>query len=263
MFNLIKKINKLPIKLTIKHYFLFGESGNLLKDKKLDSVESWEVLRVKHPHFSISSKREEWLRACELEIKKDGQDRGLIKRAKDVVGILEKINVKTIFSVGVGGAGLEYQIKKIRPDIRLICSEYSQLNVDLLKSVFWECDSIILFDIKNGDWKSILGNYGEDILILIYRVDASLTDLEWKRVFQEMFDAGVQNILYIPSGFLTILSLFYRFRQRLWWKITNKEMVFAGYLRTEKTFKDYWKSLYDENEIITGGLKSFLLKKKM
>ena len=66
------------------------------------------------------------------------------------------MKIKSLFSVGVGGAGLEYQIKKIKPELELICSEYSQLNVDLLKKVFWECDSIMLFDITSKDWSAAL-----------------------------------------------------------------------------------------------------------
>ena len=54
----------------------------VLKDKKLDSGESWDVLRVSHPDFSISPNRGEWLKACESEIKKDGQDTNLKKRAE-------------------------------------------------------------------------------------------------------------------------------------------------------------------------------------
>lgn len=261
--NLLKKINDLPICLTIKHYYTFGEATNFLKDKKLDSLESWDVLRTSHPHFSISENREEWLKACESEIKKDGQDTGLIKRAGDVVNILERLKLKSLFSVGSGGAGLEYQIKKIKPELKLICSEYSRLNVDLLKKVFWECDSIMVFDIMSKDWSVALKDCEvERQLCLIYRIDVSFTDAQWRNIFQNMFNSGVQNILYIPTNFLTIWSFLIRMRQRLWWKISRQPISFTGYLRTKKVFKSYWKSLYNDTEMNFGGLNGFLLQKK-
>ncbi len=262
--NLLKKINDLPVCLTIKHYYTFGEITNFLKDKKLDSLESWNVLRAGHPHFSVSENREEWLKACESEVKKDGQDTGLIKRAKDVVRTLERLEIKSLFSVGVGGAGLEYQIKKIKPELKLICSEYSQSNVDLLKKVFWECDSIIVFDMTRKDWPVALKDCGAEYQIcLIYRIDASFTDAQWKNIFQNMFNSGVQNILYIPTNFLTVWSFLIRIRQMLWWKISHQPISFAGYLRTKKMFRSYWRFLYNDTELSFGGLKGFLLQKNI
>ena len=76
-----------------------------------------------------------------------------------------------------------------------------------------------------------------------------------------MFNSGVQNILYIPTNFLTIWSFLIRMRQRLWWKINGQPISFAGYLRTKKTFKSYWRFLYNEEELDFGESKGFLLQK--
>ena len=260
--KILIKINRLPVPLTIKHYYAFGETTYFLKDKKLDSLESWDVLRTGHPHFSISEDREEWLKACELETTKDGQDSNLIKRAKSITEILNCLKIKTVFSVGVGGAALEYQIKKIKPEIELICSEGSKVNAKLLKKVFCECDSIVLFDITSKDWSATWRSIeAKDQLCLIYRLDASFTDAQWREVFQNLFNSGVQNILYIPTNFLTVLSFLTRMRQRLFWAVSRQPISFAGYLRTKKTFMSYWQSLYAETEMDFGGLGGFLLRK--
>lgn len=260
--KILIKINRLPVPFTIKHYFAFGGVTDLLKDKKLDSRESWDVLRSSHPHFSVLDNREDWLKACGLETTKDGQDSNLIKRAEDIVKILDDLKIKSVFSVGVGGAALEYHIKRLRPEIELTCSEYSEINVCRLKKVFKECDSIVFFDMMSKDWTAALrSNEEERYLCLIYRVDASFTDEQWRNVFQAMFSSGIQNILYIPTNFLTILSFFIRLRQRLLWKIKGQSISFAGYLRTKKTFQNYWRSLYAEKEKNFGGLDGFLLKK--
>lgn len=53
------------------------------------------------------------------------------------------------FLLALVEAGLEYQIKKNLPEIKLTCSEYSIVNLEFLKKVFTECDNIIFFDIKD------------------------------------------------------------------------------------------------------------------
>lgn len=260
----LKFVNSLPFSLTINHYFTFGNATRFLKNGKLNSSESWDTLRTIHPHFSISENREEWLKASEAQVKKDGQDGNLIKRANDVVRIIDQLGVTSVFSVGVGGAGLEYQIKKIKPNLKLMCSEYSPVAVERLTKVFQEADSVILFDMKKGDWSVALNGIDPDKqLCLLYRIDIDLTNDEFSNIFKKMSAAGIHNILIILCGRLTLRSLFNRLRQRLIWKIRGIPYTFAGYLRTTKTFSRFWKSLYTTTETECGGLTSFLLKKKI
>lgn len=245
----------------MKHYYSFGKTKDSLKDSKLDSSESWDTLRLSHSDFSIATSREEWLRASESEVRKDGQDNGLKQRAKDIVILINRLKINSVFSVGVGGAGLEYQIKKNKPEVEVICSEYSQINVDLLKKVFIEADSIIQFDITTKNWSKELTQL-ESSLCMIYRLDASFTNKEWRHIFENMHRSGVKNILYIPTTFLTILSIFIRLRRRLSWKIKGETYSFSGYLRTKKSFQSFWEGLYNEEAVDLGGLKSFILTRK-
>lgn len=252
--NLLKYINSIPLPLTIRHYYPL--------DRELNSRESWDILRQSHPHFSISEDRAEWLGAAEGRVKKDGQDGSLIKRAADVALIIDQLGVTSVFSVGVGGAGLEYQIKKMRPNVEMICSEYSSLIVERLTKVFKEVDSIILFDMKKGDWLGALGGTPPDKhLCLMYRIDIDLTDSEFYDIFKKIYKAGIRNVLVITCGKLTFRGLFNRLSKRISWKIHNIPHAFAGYLRTIKTFTEFWKNLYTSKEFECGGLTSFLLKK--
>lgn len=263
MIDFLKYINSIPLPFTIKHYEEFGNLDVSLKDNELNSPESWDVLRETHTHFSVANNREEWLKASEVLIKKDGQDGGLKKRAKDIVNLIEKNKIQQIFSVGVGGGGLEYQIKKIIPQIKMICSEYSKSNINLLKNVFVECDKIIFFDVKKSDWRISTDDVGaEKLLCLLYRVDPHLTDLEWKIVFSKMSDSGIKNILFIPCSLLTMKSVINRFLRRLKWLIKGRKYSFSGYLRTRKRFISFWNDLYNHKEYDFGGLNGFLLNKK-
>ncbi len=261
--GILHALNYPPVAFTIKHYQTFGDSSARLKDGKLDSAESWDVLREQHPHFSISDDRGEWLRAAELEVTKDGQDGGVRDRAGDIARLIEAKRITTVFSVGIGGGALEYQLKKLKPALRVIGSEYAPKNVERLKRVFLEADDIIPFDITSPDWSPALSRSPDErVLCLMYRVDPHFTDREWREVFERMHRAGVERVLYIPCGFLSLRSWFQRKRREWRWKRGGQSVVFAGYLRTKKMFERYWKGLYEAEESVFGGLHGFYLQKK-
>jgi len=258
----LKYINSLPFTLTIKHVFPFDKKNVQLQNGVLDSAESWDALRISHPHFSISENREEWLKSCRVEIKKDGQDGGLVSRANDVTKVINRLGVTHISSVGVGGAGIEYNIKSLLPNIHMTCSEYSLVSVEILKKVFTECESIIPFDMKDGDWKLLLGDISPSKhLLLINRVEVNFTDKELRKMFQEIHDAKIENVLIVVSGVITARGLLNRLTRRLKWRLSGKSYVFAGYLRTKQTYHIFWDGLYESEEINLTGLPGFLLKK--
>lgn len=265
LYKILKHINSIPFPLTMKYRYSFDKTNHLLKNGELSSPDSWDVLRLHHPHFSISTNRDEWLQASDSVIKKDGQDGALAKRANDVVSIIDRLEVTDLFSVGVGGAGLEYQIKKIKPSLHLICSEYSRVSVDILKKVFTEADSIIEFDINNPDWSIGIKNVDpKKQLCLLYRIDIGFSDDEFRKIFKNMHDSGIDNVLIIMCGRLTVLRLVNRFFEWLGfvWKSGFKKRAFSGYLRTTNIFESFWSPLYTTKELDCGGLKSFLLKRK-
>jgi len=261
--NLLKYINSLPVSFTMKHYQVFDAATPHMKNQALTSIESWEVLRTEHPFFSIPDTREEWLRTSEVKIKKDGQDNRLIERAKEVVDLLTREQVTQVFSVGVGGAALEYQIKKAMPQVRMICSDYSPQTVHVLKQVFTECDEIVQFDIEHDNWNTVQEEYlGEKGICLMYRVDAGVSDEAWHRIFRAMSKAGIKKILVIPTGALTLLSIYNRKKRELKWLLKRVPVIWSGYVRTKKRFKGMWQLFYADLELSLGGLTSFLLTKK-
>lgn len=255
----LRSINALPIRLTVRHVEAFGPQTAALKDGVLDSPEAWDALRRAHPHFSIAPNREEWLRVTEGAAKKDGQDGGLRQRAADVGAVLERNGITAVFSVGVGGAGLEYHLKKMRPALRVICSEYAPENVDMLKAVFTEADGIVRFDMKDADWSPAAG---ENTLALLYRVDPHATDAEWRDIFRRMHAAGVRNVLFIPCGFLTLKSLVQRRWRAFRLRRSGQAVVFSGFLRTRKTFESFWQGLYDGAPSVFGGYTGYYLQRQ-
>lgn len=253
----------MPFAFTMGHYQTFGDTTPRLKNRELTSPESWDALRKGHPFFSISPNREEWLKASRLEIKKDGQDTDLIRRARDIADVLAAQRIQRIFSVGSGGAALEYQLKQLMPELHIVCSDYSTVTVEALKKVFIECDDVIQFDIQKGNWSEVRERYiKEDGLCLIYRIDAGLSDGEWCEIFKRMADSGVARTLIIPTGTLTLLSVYNRKSRELKWRLNGTPIVWSGYIRTKKRFQEQWRDFYTDTELQLGGLKGFLLTRK-
>lgn len=253
----------MPFAFTMKHYQIFGESTANMKDQALVSEEAWDVLRENHPFFSIADTREEWLKAAELEIEKDGQDKHVSKRADDTVQLLKEKGMTRLFSIGSGGGALEYQIKKRMPEVTIVCSDYSPTTVERLKKVFTECEDVITYDALTGDYAMVQERYiKEHGLCMVYRIDASFSDTEWTRVFDAMAKASIQNVLIIPTGTLTMLSVYNRKKREFGWALRRIPVVFCGYLRTTRRFKEQWSRVYSSREAVFGGLVGFILERK-
>lgn len=259
MLGFLRYLNSFPIPFTSRHYQEFGDSTKHLKNGVLDSPDSWDELRGRHEHYSIGTTREEWFRAAEGEVKKDGQDGGMIQRAADVAETLRELSAKSIFSVGVGGAGLEYQIKKRLPTLHLTCSEYAPHNVEMLRKVFIECNALEVFDILKDDWSRVVS---AGATVLMYRVDPHFTDTEWRTVFKSMHAAGVVRIIYIPCTCLSVRSWLFRLRRRFLWALFHTRVAFAGYVRTRARFESLWKDLYNGEIHTYGGLMGFVLSRE-
>jgi hypothetical protein len=251
----------LPFPLTISHYHVFasGRAREGLKDEALDSPESWDALRESDPMFSIAQTRDEWVRVNEEAIRKDGQDERLRERGKDIASLLSQKGITTLFSTGSGGAGLEYHILKNLSGLKVVCSEYAPKSVELLRNVFTEAE-VIQLDITSTDWSSITARADANTTVcLMYRLDAGFTDRQWKDIFASLARAGVKQVLYIPTGFLTLRSLVSRLRLRLSWMLSGTPMVYAGHLRTKATFETYWQRHFTATEHVVGGMTGFWL----
>jgi hypothetical protein len=76
-----------------------------------------------------------------------------------------------------------------------------------------------------------------------------------------MHESEILNVLYIPASFLTLRYLYAEKKRYALHKLLRKDISFAGYVRTEKVFRSFWASRYQEREFRFGGLKGFLLSR--
>ena len=258
MIQLIRKLNQIPLPLTIENRYV-PLSGEKIEHKSdLATGELWDHLREKHPIFHLPTDRTAWLQMCESATDKDGLDGRQEQRAADIVQLLKKGKFDTLFSVGVGIAALEYLIKKQYPDIRLICTDSAPKNVKTLQHIFHECDQIYEFNLFDADWQ--IPGQRDKRLVLLNRLDSLFSNDQWRRIFRSMHGAQIDHVLFISSYILNFKGLF-NIQNRLYrLKLLRKPTVFIGWLRTLKVYQRFWQALYEDEIHHLGGLTSFLLR---
>jgi hypothetical protein len=230
------------MKLTIKYYAEFPNiKGSLL------SKESWDSVRLNgESYLSFPVNRDAWLQRC--------ADPELVQRAEGIIKLCQELPLTRIFSVGVGCGYLECNLKLLAPRVHLTCSEYASKTVEKLREYFPECDSIQVFDMS-GEWKA-----SKNTLYVLHRVDTEFTDLQWKSIFRNMSNSGVEYILFVPSHFLTPAMALRRKLGYMAMLLRLKKPVIAGYSRTKGSFESLWLSHYRlVKEVPIGNLIGFLL----
>lgn len=254
MKSILRYINSLPIRLTIRHYFPLAARLPELAGINLDSPQAWDLVRKSHPHFATPDAREAWI--ASLSEKRDGQDGAVSQRATDLAHLLRDRHFTSLHSIGVGSAALEYFTLQEMPELHLIVSEYNDESVARLTRVFPEGNPK-KFDVLQSSWQKDSGD--QNHLVLIYRLDPHLTDAQWRTVFAQLRDSQVHNVLFVPHVFLSLRYL-YNERKASWkqWR-PGKRASFAGYIRTRRVFEGYWAGLYEALPVTLGGKEGFLL----
>jgi len=226
------------MELTLKYYHYFGSDEKRLGGN-LNNPDSWDVLRMKkgsgNPYY-IPEDREAWQKICL-------SNECLNLRARRIVELL-KPRFNHIHSFGVGAACLEFLIKKEDPSFQLRCSDFTPQGIERLKGVFVEADEISHFDMIHGDWSTI-------------------SDEQWRKVFDKMKCAGITDVLFIPCGVFTFRKILHQQLKYICFKLLRRKMTFSGFVRTEKKFISLLSEFYDIDQIVQiHDLKGFLLTSK-
>ena len=215
-----------------KHYYHFENGFEILNDS------NWDMLRTDETEtpFSIEKTQEKYEENCNKEI--------IYKRHAEILNDIIETNLitdKRLFSMGCGKAVLEYHLKKIKPDSYLICSDYTKYAIERLKRVFLECNELLTFDMLNKD--DYLKIMPEDIVIM-YRVSTEFSVENWKLVFDNLFNRNIKNIVFIPTGILTLKELVQEKINYLCRAVKLKKNTFCGWLYDEKAFSSFWENKY-------------------
>lgn len=238
------------MKWTIRHYYDFGADAQVI-GASLASDVAWDRLRLDTTldAFSLPRDRDAWLRLCEA-------DQEARRRAHDVARVVVAGRYRTVVSVGVGRAHLEYWLKREQPDLKLTCLDYTARTVGVLRGLFVECDAMELFDLRTTRWPI----RGPDTLYLLCRLDTELNNDEWAAVFGRMAVAHIDRVLFVATGFIKPRTLVQEAARHLAGALHLRRPVFAGYLRTKSAFRQLWRPSYREiAELRVGACSAFLL----
>lgn len=235
----------------MRAYYDFQETSKVV-GKSLLSRESWDALRTAdNADFSIPETREAWL--ASFADRTDLRD-----RARMIAQLCRDKSLTSIFSAGVGGAGLEYFIKTENPDLYITCADFAPTATARLAGVFTECAEVIVFDMRRDEWTGASGT-----LYLLHRVDTELSDAAWRTCFARMASARVSPVLVVATAFLDRGKMIRIVRTYMSHRLRGRPLTFSGYIRTKRAFRALWKRDYcTEAELEMGDLTGFLIRQK-
>lgn len=247
------------MRFTVRHFYSFGPTEPLVSGSGIDGKKAWDRLRMdaRETNFSIPVSRDEWLRLCQGTVERDG---GVMsaERARDVLAVVRDLGLRGIASFGVGGAYLEYNIKSLRPDLFLSCSDYTPAAVERLRNVFTECDEIACVDLERDPLP-----VRPDRLCLLSRIETEFSNARWEAVFGRLADQGAEHVLMVPHNYLTLHKFIDELTRRIKGRLTGRPLRFAGYIRTRDAIAALWAAHYDLVRTVHVGVgEGLLLRRK-
>ncbi|RKJ20031.1 hypothetical protein D7X48_10755 [bacterium D16-50] len=218
--------------MKIRHFYCFDTKASTNMHSDALDRNNWEVLRAYEDGgaFSLERTREDYIKNCE-------GSQSYKETAQKISHIVQKNKWNTVVSLGVGKAVLEYQLKKMSPQLTIECTDFTKQSLDMLGKMFVECDRFSVFDIANDDFSV----YRDMDAVIMHRISTEFTRTQWKAIFHKMHDAGIKNVLFIPTELLTIKSAI---KEKLHYVaniIRHKKNIFCGWMYTRNEFLNFFR----------------------
>lgn len=70
----------------------------------------------------------------------------------------------------------------------------------------------------------------------MYRVSTEFNMKEWHKIFENMYDAGISHILYVPTGLNNLWDMFNEQKAHMKNLICGKKDIHCGWLYSEKEY---------------------------
>lgn len=212
------------MRLTVRHYYDFGNDRAIVGED-LVTPEAWDGLRIKTSGvFSIPSTRAEFVRVAE------GRP-DIAARARAIDAWLEEHDARLVASYGVGGAALEWWLHRLRPDRKLIVTDYGEETVSRLAELFPEAE-VRYHDLRRDEPL-------EADVHLFHRIDTELTNGEWRTVMQRF---GLVTVLVVAAEVLDVRKLLLELRSRP--VLKRRRASRAGFIRTRAALEALWRSTH-------------------
>ncbi len=222
-----------------KHYYLF-ENGvkNRMKGGSLDK-NNWDLLRMDEKESPFSIERD--IAAYEENCRKALSYKAM---AGLIVHIVQKYGLsdRKIISLGAGKGVLEWHMKKMMPDMIIECTDYTEKAIEKLKAVFPDMNAAYVFDMLDGEYSDLDVN----AVYVMHRISTEFNINEWYKIFAAMYDAGIENMIFIPTGLDTAGTMCKEKVKHIKNFLFGKKDIFCGWLYSEKEFKKFFHNHREE-----------------
>lgn len=211
-----------------KHYYAFEKDIQDSFTENSLNQNNWDILRMTgNKAFSIEKDIDSYEKNC-----LDAVDyMNAAKRISDCINS-QKIDKQKIVSLGVGKGILEWHLKRMLPEFYIECTDYTINSLLQLKKVSPQMDSIKQFDILNGNYSELDVNS----IFLMYRLSTEFSFDQWCTIFKKLYEAGIQNIIFIPTGLDGIMSIIKEYIKHWINVITEKKDILCAYLYSENEY---------------------------
>lgn len=234
--------------MIIKHYYDFGEAINdqIGKDGGGLTQSAWDLLRTESEDKAfafVESDKETYADMCAGRM----DCRNMAHEILDMMG-RNRMNDR-IVSLGCGKGILEWNLKNLKPNLHIECTDYTSKGIKVLKEVFPECDEIYEFDMLNASHYQKIRQ--KDQVLLLYRVSTEFDFQTWKKIFQDIYQNDFRYILFVPTEICTLKIAWNELKRYVYHLLKGEgrvKNVFCGYLYSKKVFEKMWKDYFKIKE---------------
>jgi hypothetical protein len=221
------------IPLTIRHRYEFGpDRGRVGAD--LVNPRSWDAIRETAGPFGLPPTRAEWERAS--------GEGDFAERAAAIAAIADELGARRVCSYGVGAAFVELRLARLRPDIELVCTDFTSRTLARLRELFPEAE------VRYHDLLASPPVAAD--LHVFHRIDTEFSNRQWRTILPRFR----QPVLLVATELLEVGALLRELRLRL-----SKTATAAGYIRTEAGFRSFWRRSHRDRKIAIGSHTGFVL----
>ena len=219
-----------------KHYYVFNA------EKKVAALdkEAWDSLRTgsDNPAFQFEKSIAEYEANCAR--REDCLE--VAEAIRDILFSIDK-EVSCVVSLGAGKGIVEWHLKRLAPELRLVCTDYAEAGVDKLRKMFQRCDQVVPFDMLRGDY----GAFGKDAVLLMNRISTEFTPSEWLQIFRSCRGAGIKYIVFIPTEMASFRLKTMETLRHLIRKFLRRHDTFCGWLYSRREL-EFLMNLYYKAE---------------
>jgi len=169
----------------------------------------------------------------------------LAQISREISELLDRLNVRTLASYGVGGAVVELWLHRLSPERRLRLTDYAPETVERLRELFHEAE-VVRHDLLTDAPL-------EADLHLFHRIDTELTNAEWREVLGRF---AQDTVLVVATEIADASRIL---REQLG-RLRTRGLTRAGWLRNREAFEALWRPTHDAAPLRFNDLDGWLLE---